>query len=255
MHGWGRRNVQRSPCRVPSSRAGVELCRLLQPQESWLCEPYVGLAEMLALVVLSVSLAPFASRQAPKPSRRGCPQAGIAAHGVAGAVAYTCVSTAWYSAGVALALRGLPPPAARPELASKPPGGLLRFPRARRERLRPRLCCEPAVDPVAGCCGRGVGAVRVPLPLAHSTAPRRLVAPARRSTGSRGSGGPLHRSHGGADRAGGGAAAVAAGLGATATGGRRSSTVGAAETRGPPRHSRDKVSLLQPVPEAGQDSP
>ena len=87
----------------------------------------VGLAEMLALVVLSVSLAPFASRQAPKPSRRGCPQAGIAAHGVAGAVAYTCVSTAWYSAGVALALRGLPPPAARPELASKPPGCLLRL--------------------------------------------------------------------------------------------------------------------------------
>ncbi|EOD38646.1 hypothetical protein EMIHUDRAFT_224443 [Emiliania huxleyi CCMP1516] len=53
--------------------------------------------------------------------------AGIAAHGVAGAVAYTCVSTAWYSAGVALALRGLPPPAARPELASTPPGGLLRL--------------------------------------------------------------------------------------------------------------------------------
>ena len=82
---------------------------------------------MLALVVLSVSLAPFAGRQAPKPSRRGCPQAGIAAHGVAGAVAYACVSTAWYSAGVSLALRGLPPPAARPELASTPPGGLLRL--------------------------------------------------------------------------------------------------------------------------------
>ena len=75
----------------------------------------------MAVLNLSVSR----NRQAPKPSRRGCPQAGIAAHGVAGAVAYTCVSTAWYSAGVALALRGLPPPAARPELASKPPGGLL----------------------------------------------------------------------------------------------------------------------------------
>ena len=68
----------------------------------------VGTAQPL-LATRSTAGASWPATLTTRHRRHAAPRAGLLQKGVAGVVAYTCVSTGWYAVGVSLCLFGLPP--------------------------------------------------------------------------------------------------------------------------------------------------
>ena len=96
----------------------------------------VGTAQPL-LATRSTAAAPWPATLTTRHRRHAAPRAGLLQKGVAGVVAYTCVSTGWYAVGVSLCLYGLPPATAvepAPVVADR-----------REEALRPRRAARVGV--------------------------------------------------------------------------------------------------------------